>query len=101
MNELGLLPGLMTIMGLTLVGMCVVALTRRHLGELSFQMRLFLIAIALRFALSLIVYCFGLVDVIGDEDGSGWILGVGLAEKWTHAGSGFVDLPYILAEAWD
>ena len=43
---------------------------------------------------------FGLVRVLGDEDGSGWYGGVLLMQNWTQRKIGLVDLPVALAEAF-
>lgn len=44
--------------------------------------RLFTVSFLLRVAVALVVYRFGLVAVLGDEDSSGWEAGWGIAQAW-------------------
>jgi hypothetical protein len=67
---------------------------------MDFQIRLFLIAFAIRFAMAIVIYQFGLVNVLGDEDSSGWRVGVLIMEKWQADGVGLVGLPGALLQAF-
>ncbi len=49
---------------------------RRTLG------RLFTLSFLLRIAVAIVIYRFGLVYLLGDEDGSGWVAGWGIAQAW-------------------
>jgi hypothetical protein len=100
MNDPGLLSGLVCAGLLCLIGMWLLSFTRRHRANLRWQQRLFLIALASRFAFAVVTYQFGLVSVLGDEDASGWTGGVGLREAWVQQGVTPFDLPFILAEAF-
>jgi hypothetical protein len=44
--------------------------------------RLFMLSFLLRVAVAIAIYRFGLVDVLGDEDSSGWFGGWGIAQAW-------------------
>jgi hypothetical protein len=55
----------------------------------------------IRVAASVAFYQFGLVDVIKDEDGSAWVQGVLLKQSWEQYRVGVLDLPFVLAEAFN
>lgn len=97
----GLVSGLIVFFLLCLVGMMLVFCTTRHRDRLQFQLQLLLIAFGLRFAVSLLIYQFGLVSVVGDEDASGWLRGAGLHWTWTHQGVTWFELPSALAKAYE
>lgn len=99
--EPGLLPGLAVFAILAILGCLSLVTTRAHHETLRFQIRLFLIAFALRFALSVVIYQFGLVNVLGDEDSSGWIGGAGLAKRWTDQQITLAELPYVVLGMFD
>lgn len=63
--------------------------------------RLFLIAFVARFGLSVLVYQFGLVKVLGDEDGMGWFYGKIVYERWMSAGVSMLEIPGRLFEAFE
>jgi len=75
------------------LGAALLRLTRRHQQEFGWQCRLFLTALSIRFAASVAIYVFGLVRVLGDEDGSGWTGGVVLSRIWAQRKIGLLDLP--------
>jgi hypothetical protein len=85
---------------LSVLGCAALLATKRHRAELPFQLRLFLIAFALRFALSVVIYQYGLVTLLGDEDASGWRDGQILQQKWALQGISLLDLPSVLTEAF-
>ena len=72
-----MLPGLITFFLLCLVGNVIDFVTSRHRDRLQFLLRLFLIAFAIRFALSIAIYQFGLISGVGDEAAGGWRVGAG------------------------
>lgn len=82
------------------LGWALLSLTRLHRETLLVQISVFLAALAARFALSVIIYDFDLVKVLGDEDGSGWYAGVKLMSAWTQRHLGWLDLPVALADAF-
>jgi hypothetical protein len=86
---------------LCILGTLSLLATRNHRETLRFQVKLFLIAFALRFAMSIVIYQFGLVTLLGDEDGSGWIRGVILQQRWLHREAGLFDLPFVLTGAFE
>ncbi len=100
-NDPGLLQGILLFVLLSLVGCGLLALTRSHRDTFAWQVKLFLVAIFLRFALSVAVYQFGLIDIIKDEDGSGWIRGAMLLDQWQHQGVTLLRLPQELGAAWE
>src|SRR5687767_11503097 len=93
MTDPGLVPGLLLCFVLAVVGQAILTMTQHHRSTLGWQSRLFLCAFAIRFFVSLVVYQYGLVNVLGDEDGSGWNVGATLYEKWVIEGIGMLDLP--------
>jgi hypothetical protein len=95
-GDVGVLEGVLTAAGLLVAGGGVLALTRRCREALSLQLALFALAFASRFAMALVIYQGGLVDVLGDEDGCGWVLGVELRDSWVRAGTTLFDLPETL-----
>jgi len=56
--------------------------TGRPTEEKRTLARLFTLSFLLRIAIMICVYRFGLVDVLGDEDSSGWFAGWGIAQAW-------------------
>src|SRR5215510_10242871 len=97
-NEL--LFGFILILFLAALGVFLIRLTRNHREGLNFQTKLFLSSLAVRFIFSIIIYEFGLVKVLGDEDGSGWFVGVVNMERWTRLHLGIMDLPLVLLQAF-
>lgn len=84
---------LVLLVVLAALGAGLLALTRRHRANLGSQIKLFLVTLSVRFAASVAIYVFGLVRVLGDEDGSGWTGGVELLWRWTQLKVGLLDLP--------
>ena len=97
----GLFPGLVIALVLAFVGCLLLRNTRGHRGTFQWQTRLFLIAFAVRFGVSIVVYVFGLVNIIKDEDAGGWIAGKLFADQWARQGVTFVDLPAALLGVFD
>src|SRR5260370_18405958 len=83
-----------------LAGIGLLALTWNHRQTLQFQIKIFLSAFSLRFLTSIVIYQFGLVDILKDEDGSGWVVGANIYKEWVRKGVGLFDLPARLAEAF-
>ncbi len=75
-------------------------LTWRHRQTVKHQTKLFLCAFGARFLLSVIIYEYGLVNVLGDEDSSGWMSGLALNAEWTRRSVGLFDLPSVLTGAF-
>lgn len=101
MEDPGLAPGLVVFLLLSVVGTAAVFSTSQHRDRLQFQLQLFLIAFVVRFALSVLIYQFGFVRVVGDEDASGWRVGAGIHWTWTHSGVTLFDLPFRMGEAFE
>jgi 4-amino-4-deoxy-L-arabinose transferase-like glycosyltransferase len=85
---------------LMMVGVCLLFVTVRHRTDMRAQIRLFMAAFLVRFALSIVIYRFGLVQVLHDEDASGWYNGVLYAEKWAKQDVGLLGLPGAVGEAF-
>jgi 4-amino-4-deoxy-L-arabinose transferase-like glycosyltransferase len=83
------------------LGSLLVWLTRKHYQTRRDQIKLFLCALGARFAASIVVYEFGLVNVLGDDDSSGWSAGLALSNGWERQGLGLLSLPDIWAEAYE
>jgi hypothetical protein len=86
---------------LCILGTLSLLAERNHRETLHSQLKLFLIAFALRFAMSIAIYQFGLVALLGDEDSSGWSGGVILQQRWLDREVGLLDLPSVLTGAFE
>lgn len=84
----GLFQGL--IAALVLGGIGHVCLTCA--GFPRFALRLFATSLVLRFGLSIAIYQLGLINVLKDEDGSGWIAGSFIAQNWHDRNLGLFDV---------
>ncbi len=82
------------------LGVGLLTLTRLHRASLPQQLKLFLAALGVRFLASVAIYEFGLVQVLGDEDSSGWTAGIVQMQQWTQRHLGWLDLPEALAQAF-
>lgn len=100
MNDPGLGQGFIVWVGLCIVGW-VLLFTRsgrqEHTGQ---EMAMFLAAMVVRFAISIVVYQLGLVSVLGDADSSGWIRGARLQQQWAAQGVTLFGLPSVLSQAF-
>ena len=76
-----------------IVGSLFVQVTGARHGAPRLQIRLFASALAVRFAVSLALYAGNAVDLLGDDDSSGWYGGVILMEKWRQEGLTLFDIP--------
>lgn len=101
MEETGLLAGLLVFLGLLLLGSLALSARQVRYQAFEFELRLFFVAFLLRFAMSVMIYQFGLVEVLKDEDASGWWRGHDLYRAWTAQGLGLFDLPLAMAQAFD
>jgi hypothetical protein len=90
-NDLPMALVLLVVLGLA--GSLVIGVTQRHRLSLSEQVKLFIVALLVRFAASVVVYEFNFVQVLGDEDASGWLAGVGNWDRWMQRHVSFIDLP--------
>jgi len=97
-NDPGFLQGLAVYLVLSALGCWAVQATSRQRQNPRFQLILFLLAFALRFGLSLAIYQGGLVDVLKDEDASGWVSGVEIYESWTDQGISSEDLSRAMSD---
>jgi hypothetical protein len=100
MNDIGMVPGTLLFIGLAIFGSMSLFLTWSHRHTVRSQIALFLIAFGTRFAFSIWVYQFGLVNILHDEDSSGWVLGIPLQRLWTLQRLSLVDLPYALLSSF-
>lgn len=82
---------------LAIAGTLILVLTRGTRVEIN----LFLAALALRFAASILIYEVGLVDVIGDDDAQDWMHGWHVKRVWEMYGVGILELPIVLLDAFD
>jgi 4-amino-4-deoxy-L-arabinose transferase-like glycosyltransferase len=92
------LAGILVFVLLGVLGWLLVSATRNHRQTLPFQLKMFAYAFALRFAVSIILYAFGLSSVIGDEDSSGWSLGFYFYTEWKKIS--FFDIPSSVMAAY-
>lgn len=101
MNDPDLPAGLALFFILGVAGYMLLTLTWNHQQTLPFQWKLFFSAFAVRFAVSIAVYQFGLVSVLGDEDSSGWSAGIYFYNDWVRRDIGLMDLPSVLLGAFE
>jgi hypothetical protein len=83
------------------LGSFLLTITRRHQQTRREQIQLFLCALVVRFAASIVVYEMGLVKVLGDDDSSGWIHGLALSSGWDRQRLDLLSLPEIWGAAYD
>src|SRR5687767_12406118 len=83
------------------LGSFLLKLTREHSQSSREQIRLFLCALGVRFAASIVVYEMGLVNVLGDDDSSGWRSGLALSDEWDKQQLDLLSLPEIWGEAYE
>jgi hypothetical protein len=74
---------LMLIPTLIMLGGIAIMATLVNRFTLNFQFKVYSAAVVLRLLLSIAIYPFGLVQVLGDEDSGGWWGGVLLQDQWT------------------
>jgi hypothetical protein len=92
--------GMVLFILLALLGAGLLSMTWNHRTTLQFQIKLFLCALGTRFLMSIALYYFGLVNILKDEDGSGWVTGASIYKDWLRKGVGLFDLPARLSEAF-
>lgn len=81
MNTLNVPGGMILAVALAALAVGALALTRDHRDTLRFQIALLLAAFGLRLAVALVIYGGGLVEVLKDEDASGWYHSVQLLQR--------------------
>jgi len=87
---------------LAVVGIGAILATGHHRERFQVQIAVFLVAFLLRFAAAFAIYEVGLIEVIMDEDGiDSWLSGPARKNLWIEQGLGVMDLPSVLAEAFD
>ena len=92
--------GMVLFILLAILGAGLLSLTWNHRTSLQFQVKLFLCALGTRFLMSIALYYFGLINILKDEDGSGWVTGASIYKDWLRKGVGLFDLPARLSEAF-
>jgi 4-amino-4-deoxy-L-arabinose transferase-like glycosyltransferase len=83
------------------LGSLLLTLTRKHHQTRREQIIMFLCALGVRFAVSIVVYELGLVKVLGDEDSSGWLSGLALSNGWSKLRLDLLSAPEIWAAAYE
>src|SRR5262245_31479994 len=101
MNDPDILSGLVLFFVLAMFGCGAITLTRNHRDALNFQTRLFIYAVLVRFLMAIVIYQFGLVSVLGDEDAIGWSEGIWFYRQWQQNGVGIFELPSVLTGAFE
>lgn len=99
-NQSDLFPGLVFFFSLIGIGLLIISRSHTHIQTRSFQIKLFLIAILVRFTGALVIYELGLSSIIGDEDSSGYFLGRYYGGLWIGQNKSFLDLPSLWAPAF-
>jgi 4-amino-4-deoxy-L-arabinose transferase-like glycosyltransferase len=95
-----LFTGIIFLLVFAGLGSLLVTLTRKHHHTRNEQIKLFLYALGIRFAASIVVYELGLSIVLGDEDSSGWMYGVHLADGWGKQRLSLLSLPEMWGGAY-
>ncbi|MGH9753943.1 MAG: hypothetical protein ACREA2_14285, partial [Blastocatellia bacterium] len=93
--------GIVFLLLFAALGSFLLTLTRKNYQTRREQIILFLCALGVRFAASIVVYEFGLVNVLGDEDSSGWRGGRALSIGWEKQWLDLLSLPELWAEAYE
>jgi hypothetical protein len=93
MDQVGFLQGSLFALLLTGVGLLLVLCTRNHREDLRFQLRVFLVAFAVRYAFASLIYVGGLVEILKDEDAAVWEWGAAFAQQWSNEQLMIVQLP--------
>ncbi len=99
MEDPGLISGLILFLVLLVVGVIAIQATSGP-RDSGFQVKLMLAMLCVRFAMALVIYQFGLLRYLGDEDSSGWVVGKVYAESWHENGVGLFDLPLKFVESY-
>jgi len=84
---------LMLIPTLIMLGGVAIMATLANRFTLNFQFKIYSAAVALRLMLAVAIYSLGLLQVLGDEDSSGWWGGVVLQDQWALHHTPFYELP--------
>src|SRR5215831_1453 len=92
--------GIVLLILFGILGVSLLSLTWNHRATIQFQIKLFCCALLTRFLMSIVIYCFGLVNILKDEDASGWVVGASIHKDWIKKGMGLFDLPARLSEAF-
>ncbi|PYP86058.1 MAG: hypothetical protein DMF61_14585 [Blastocatellia bacterium AA13] len=100
MKDNDLFSGIVLFLVMSMAAIALLHLTWQHRLTMRSQIKLFLYAFGVRFLLSIVIYEYGLVNVLGDEDSSGWMSGLALNSQWTRSGIGLFDLPSVLTGAF-
>jgi hypothetical protein len=100
MTDIGMVPGTVLFILLAIFGSMSLFFTWNHRDTIRSQIVLFLVAFATRFAFSIWVYQFGLINILHDEDSSGWAMGIPLQRLWSQQRLSLLDLPYTLMGAF-
>jgi len=93
--------GIVYLLSFAGLGSFLLTLTRKHYQTRNEQIKLFLCALGVRFAASIVVYEMGLAKVLGDEDGSGWVYGLYLANGWDKQHLSLLSLPEMWAPVYE
>ena len=101
MESSGFVSGIFLFVGFAFIGYALLGLSCRDPREGNKQALLFIVAFALRFALSLLIYQFGLIEVIKDEDGGGWVIGQSIQQNWINSEYTVLDLPRLWLESYN
>jgi hypothetical protein len=83
-----------------MLGAGLLSITWNHRATLQFQIKLFFCALVTRFLMSIVIYDFGLVRILKDEDASGWVVGASIYKEWLRKGVGLFQLPAMLSESF-
>ncbi len=92
MDYLNTTSGMITACIFFIIGILGVQITHQR-DTVKEQTQLFIVAYLARITMILIVYYGGLIEVLKDEDSSGWVAGYVLYNDWVQAGYSIFSLP--------
>jgi hypothetical protein len=99
MDDVGLLPGLILFLLFAVLGVIAIQATSSP-NQREFEVKLFVLAIGVRFLCSIVIYQFGLVSIIKDEDAGGWYVGKAWHQEWLQNGVSYLDLPAMFFQSY-
>lgn len=90
--DLNTTSGLIVAFFLFALGLIFVRMSH-HQDTLPEQTRLFVLGYLARMTMIVVIYNFGLISVLGDDDSMGWRLSLGIYDRWLEAGHNALSLP--------
>ena len=100
-ENVGIVSGILVFLGLYVVGSLLLGFTWNHRSDLKSQLRLFGWASRCVSPCRSSSMSGGLINVLKDEDGSGWLVGVAFNAAWVQEGNSILDIPRLFLTSFD